>query len=172
MHANAIANGVVVSFPSKMLTHRKITPAAIKPKLAMMKSLFSIFFISFSPLSKNLTHDCLAHVPVHQIKVNVLPFQLEEVREGTQLAEAELLIEPDGAEIVASDLQIDLLKAVFHSKRKNGFHERGGGPAAPIGFSHADPELAPMAHAPRLAVQTGISDDLTVRLGKILHIVL
>ena len=49
MHANAIANGVVVSFPSKMLTHRKIAPAAIKPKLAMMKSLFSIFFISFSP---------------------------------------------------------------------------------------------------------------------------
>ena len=29
MHANAIANGVVVSFLSKMLTHRKITPAAI-----------------------------------------------------------------------------------------------------------------------------------------------
>ena len=52
MHANAIANGVVVSFPSKMLTHRKIAPAAIKPKLAMMKSLFNIFFISFSPLSK------------------------------------------------------------------------------------------------------------------------
>ena len=53
MHANAIANGVVVSFPSKMLTHRKITPAAIKPKLAMMKSLFSIFFISFSPFKKS-----------------------------------------------------------------------------------------------------------------------
>ena len=51
MHANAIANGVVVSFPSKMLTHRKIAPATIKPKLAMMKSLFSIFFISFSPIS-------------------------------------------------------------------------------------------------------------------------
>ena len=49
MHANAIANGVVVSFPSKMLTHRKIAPATIKPKLAMTKSLFSIFFISFSP---------------------------------------------------------------------------------------------------------------------------
>ena len=49
MHANVIANGVVVSFPSKMLTHRKIAPAAIKPKLAMMKSLFSIFSISFSP---------------------------------------------------------------------------------------------------------------------------
>ena len=49
MHANAIANGVVVSFLSKMLTHRKITPAAIKPKLAMMKRLFNIFFISFSP---------------------------------------------------------------------------------------------------------------------------
>ena len=47
MHANAIANGVVVSLPSKMLTHRKIAPAAIKPKLAMMKSLFSIFFIAF-----------------------------------------------------------------------------------------------------------------------------
>ena len=42
MHANAIANGVVVSFPSKMLTHRKIAPAAIKPKLAMMK--YSVFF--------------------------------------------------------------------------------------------------------------------------------
>ena len=54
MHANAIANGVVVSFLSKMLTHRKITPAAIKPKLAMMKSLFNIFFISFSPLSKKV----------------------------------------------------------------------------------------------------------------------
>ena len=49
MHANAIANGVVVSFPSKMLMHRKIAPAAIKPKLAMMNSLFSISFISFSP---------------------------------------------------------------------------------------------------------------------------
>ena len=54
MHASVAANGVVVSFPSKKLTHRKITPATIKPKLAMMKSLFSIFFISFSPLSKNL----------------------------------------------------------------------------------------------------------------------
>ena len=41
MHASAAANGVVVSFPSKMLTHRKIAPATIKPKLAMMKSLFS-----------------------------------------------------------------------------------------------------------------------------------
>ena len=51
MHANAIANGVVVSFPSKMLTHRKIAPAAIKPKLAMMKRVFSIFFIAFSPSS-------------------------------------------------------------------------------------------------------------------------
>ena len=49
MHANAIANGVVVSLPSKMLTHRKITPAEIKPKLAMMKSVFRFFFISFSP---------------------------------------------------------------------------------------------------------------------------
>ena len=51
MHANAIANGAVVSFPSKMLTHRNISPATIKPKLAMTKSLFSIFFISFSPIS-------------------------------------------------------------------------------------------------------------------------
>ena len=49
MHASAAANGVVVSFRSKMLTHRKIAPATIKPKLAMSKSLFSIFFISFSP---------------------------------------------------------------------------------------------------------------------------
>ena len=47
MHASAAANGVVVSFPSKMLTHRKIAPAAIKPKLAMMKRVFSIFFIAF-----------------------------------------------------------------------------------------------------------------------------
>lgn len=47
MHANAIANGVVVSFPSKMLTHRKIALAAIKPKLAMTKSLFSIFPFHF-----------------------------------------------------------------------------------------------------------------------------
>ena len=51
MHANEIINGIMVSFPSKMLTHRKITPAEIKPKLAMLKSVFSIFFISFSPIS-------------------------------------------------------------------------------------------------------------------------
>ena len=47
MHANEIINGIMVSFPSKMLAHRKITPAAIKPKLAMMKRVFSIFFIAF-----------------------------------------------------------------------------------------------------------------------------
>lgn len=47
MHASAAANGVVVSFPSKMLTHRKIAPATIKPKLAMTKSLFSIFSFHF-----------------------------------------------------------------------------------------------------------------------------
>ena len=54
MHANAIANGVVVSFPSKMLTHRKIAPTTIKPKLAMMKSLFSIFLFHFLLFQKIL----------------------------------------------------------------------------------------------------------------------
>lgn len=42
-HPNAIAKGVVVLFPLKILIHKKTAPAINNPKLEMIKSLLSMF---------------------------------------------------------------------------------------------------------------------------------
>lgn len=51
---------------------------------------------------------------------------LEEVRERTQLPEAVLLIQADGAGIAAAHLEIQLLKAVLPGKGKDRLQQRGG----------------------------------------------
>ena len=62
----------------------------------------------------------LRQLQEHHIKINVLPADAEEGREGAQLPEAEFFIQPDGADIVTAHLDIELGKAVFPRKGKDG----------------------------------------------------
>ena len=72
----------------------------------------------------------LRQLQEHHIKINVLPADAEEGREGAQLPEAEFFIQPDGADIVAAHLDIELGKAVFPRKGKDGLRQ-GRGPTTP-----------------------------------------
>ena len=107
----------------------------------------------------------------HQIKIDIFPVDLEESRKDAQLPEAVFLIQPDGADVVAAHLEIQLLEAVFSCKGKERVHQRGGGAAAPPRSFYADAKLSAMAHPLVLAGQAGRADDLAVCLGKVQHII-
>lgn len=113
----------------------------------------------------------LRQLQEHHIKINVLPADAEEGREGAQLPEAEFFIQPDGADIVAAHLDIELGKAVFPRKGKDSLRQGRGRTAAPPRPLQADAEHATVAHPAGLAVQAGRADELAVHSGKILHMV-
>ena len=107
----------------------------------------------------------LRQLQEHHIKINVLPADAEEGREGAQLPEAEFFIQPDGADIVTAHLDIELGKAVFPRKGKDGLRQGRGRTAAPPRPLQADAEHAAVAHPAGLSIQAGRADELAVQVG-------
>lgn len=66
-----------------------------------------------------------AEVEIHKVKIDRLPFDPEKIREGAQLAKAELFIECDGAFVVAAHFKIDLFYPGFTRKIKHAVCQNG-----------------------------------------------
>ena len=101
----------------------------------------------------------LRQLQEHHIKINVLPADAEEGREGAQLPEAEFFIQPDGADIVAAHLDIELGKAVFPRKARTASVRAEAVPQP----HHARFRLMP--NTPRWRIRPGLRFRLAVPMS-------
>lgn len=103
---------------------------------------------------------------LHEVEVDELPANLEIAPKAAGALESEMLIERDGAFVVASDFEGDDTETRFAGKGKKPLHKRSAKALPPPGLLDGDPDLGTMAETLfRGAGKVGRADDLPAVLG-------